>query len=253
MSNLYADGWRQGSVVECELEATHLTIDAIDDGVNPITQTYSSWMVCTQDCDLHNAELEANEPLIELRPILSDERLRDWGVRNRHFVVAPGRCIDANAVRCLVTPSLLGSLALGRKDGLNEERRRFFKTWLGLRYDRPAVPEQLIPLARQIAARCSDRSGRDISSRVHDVLMQFDPSQTPVRFVLFGIVDKSDDKSEVRSWLADVGNRIDAKLGIMSDAIVETRSDTPLQVVEESYSADLSQLTWSRRKPEASS
>ena len=250
MSNLYADGWRQGSVANHELPATHFTIDG--DDLREIRQTVSSWMVCTQDCDLSKADLDADEPLIELRPILPEERFIDWGIRSRHFKVAEGRCLDANAPRCLVTPSFLHNVASSREGVLDEQRRRFLKTWLGFRYDRPAVPEHLLPLALEVADRCSKRSGRQVSDKVHDILMQFDDSQEPVRVVLFGVVNASEDIEEVRVWLAEVGHRIDEERGVLSDVMVATRSDTPLQVVEESYSADVSQLTWSRRKPESS-
>ena len=247
MSDLYTDGWRQGSVVDCDLSASYFTAD--DGGASPVTQSFSRWIVCTQDCDLHNANLDAVDPLIELRPVVPEERPTDWGIRGRWLKIAEGYRIDANAPRCLVTPALLGSLTSGRVNMLDEERRDYLRAWLGRRYDRPAVPESLVGLAKHIAEKCSDARGRQVGDRVHDILMQFDDGHSPVRVILFGVVYDSDDIDEVRIWLSDVGTRIDTELGVLFDVRVGTRAGTPLGLVEHSYSADVSQLTWSRRKP----
>ena len=180
---------------------------------------------------------------------MPEERPTDWGVRGRRFKIAEDLCIDANAPRCLVTPALLGGMASGREDMLDDKRRDFFRVWLGRRYDRPAVPEHLIALARNVAEKCSDARGRQVGDRVHDILMQFDDGHSPVRVILFGVVYDSDDIDEVRIWLSDVGTRMDTELGVLFDVRVGAHADTPLELVENSYSADVSQLTWSRRKP----
>lgn len=247
MSDLYTDGWRQGGVVGGELSVSYFA--TADDGDHLVTQSFSRWIVCTQDCDLHNANVDTEDPLIELRPVLPADRPMDWGIKGRYFKITDDSWIDANAPRCLVTPAFLNRMASSREEVLDEKRRRYFKAWLGRRYGRPAVPESLVPLAREIAVKCSDRRGRDVSDKVHDVLMQFNEDADPVRVVLFGVVYESDDIDEVRVWLSDVATRIDTDLGVVFDVRVANRANTPLGLVEDSYSADLSQLTWSRRKP----
>ena len=158
-----------------------------------------------------------------------------------------GAYVDADAPRCVVTPPLLSTRRSGREAALNDDTRSSaFKTWLGLRYDRPAVPEHLVDLAREIARRCSGGRGRAIGEQVHDVLMQFDDGAQPVQVALFGVIADDADPQAVRVWLAEVATRINSDLGVVATIEVGTRAQTPLELVETSYAADLSQLTWAR-------
>ena len=244
MSDLHSEGWRQGSIVSGELIATHLT--STEGRIHEVSQSFDRWVVCTQDCDLRSSKADSQQPMIELRPVLDEEPPSDLGIRSRRFLLNQGAFVDADAPRCVVTPALLGAMRPGRETALDEARSTAFKTWLGLRYDRPAVPEHLVDLAREVARRCSGGRGRAISAQVHDVLMQFDDSVKPVRVALFGVIANSGDAEAVRVWLADVARRINADLGIVAAIDVGTRAQTSLELVETSYAADLSQLTWSR-------
>ena len=247
MSDLHTEGWRQGSIVSCELTAAHLT--SVEGRVQQVSQPYGRWVVCTQDCDLRSSSTDAHRPNIELRPVLDEDPPSDWGIRSRRFLLAEDAYVDAYAPRCVVTPALLSTLGSGRETGLDDDRSRAFKTWLGLRYDRPAVPEHLVDLAREVARRCSGGRGRAISEQVHDVLMQFDDSSQPAQVALFGVIAKDADPGPVRVWLADVATRINSNLGVVAAIDVGTRAETSLELVETSYAADLSQLTWTRDRP----
>ncbi len=247
MSDLHTEGWRQGSIVSCELTATHLT--SSEGRIQEVSQSYGCWVVCTQDCDLRSASTDSHRPMIELRPVLHEDPLSDWGIRSRRFLLYEGAYVDADAPRCAVTPALLSTMRPGRAAALNEARSRALKTWLGLRYDRPAVPEHLVELAREVARRCSGGSGRTISEQVHDVLMQFDDSAQPVHVALFGVIADDASPEAVRVWLADVATRINSDLGVVTVIDVGTRAQTSLELLETSYAADLSQLTWSRNRP----
>ena len=247
MSDLHTEGWRQGSVVSFELTTSHLT--TVEGRIQKVMQAYSRWVVCTQDCDLRSASIDSHHPLIELRPVLAENPPSDWGIRSRRFLLGEGAYVDADTPRCVVTPALLSTLRSDREALLDETRSRAFKTWLGLRYDRPAVPEHLVDLARDIARRCSGGRGRAIGEQVHDVLMQFDDGVQPVRVALFGVIADDADAEAVRVWLADVATRINSDLGVVAAIEVGTRAQTPLELVETSYAADLSQLTWSRNRP----
>ena len=79
--------------------------------------------------------------------------------------------------------------------------------------------------------------------------MQFDDSAQPVQVALFGVIADSADAEAVRVWLADVATRINSDLGVAAAIEVGTRAQTPLELVETSYAADLSQLTWGRNRP----
>ena len=247
MSDLHTEGWRQGSIVSCELTTTHLI--STEGRIQEVSQSYGRWVVCTQDCDLRSSSTDSQRPMIELRPVLEKDPPSDWGIRSRRFLLDQGAYVDADVPRCVVTPALLSAMRPGREATLDEVRSRAFKTWLGLRYDRPAVPEHLVDLSREIARRCSGGRGRAISEQVHDVLMQFDDSVQPVRVALFGIVADSANAEAVRAWLADVATRINSDLGVVAAVDVGTRAQTSLELVETSYAADLSQLTWRRTGP----
>lgn len=244
MSDLHTEGWRQGSLVSAELTATYLTSAA--GRIQESSQSYGRWVVCTQDCDLRSSRIDSHQPTIELRPVLEEDPPSDWGIRSRRFLLGEGAYVDADAPRCIVTPALLSAMRSGRKEALAEARSRAFKTWLGLRYDRPAVPEHLVDVAREIARRCSGGRGRAVSEQVHDVLMQFDDGVQPVRVALFGVIADDADAVAVREWLAGVATRINSGLGVVAHIQVATRAQTPLELVETSYAADLSQLTWGR-------
>ncbi|MCY4369374.1 MAG: hypothetical protein OXF41_08115, partial [bacterium] len=71
----------------------------------------------------------------------------------------------------------------------------------------------------------------------------------PVRVALFGVVADDAAPEAVRAWLADVATRINLDLGVVAAIEVGTRAQTPLELVETSYAADLSQLTWGRNRP----
>ncbi len=242
MSDLHTEGWRQGSIVVFELTASHLTY--LDERIQEISTSFNRWVVCTQDCDLRSSRIDADEPLIELRPILCDNPPSDWGIRSRRFLLDKEAYVDAYAPRCFVTPALLHTTNSEREATLDDARTTAFKTWLGLRYDRPAVPEHLVDLAREVAKRCSGGHGRAISEDVHDVLMQFADDTQPAQVALFGVINDNSDPEDVRRWLSDAATRINSDLGVIAAIDVGTRSQTSLELLETSYSADLSQLTW---------
>ncbi len=247
MSDLHTEGWRQGSIVVRKLTASYLK--TLDGRIEEVSTSYSRWVVCTQDCDLRSSRIDSNVPLVELRPVLDADPPSDWGIRSRRFLLAEGAYVDADAPRCFVTPALLNMTSPERDSALDDARTRAFKTWLGLRYDRPAVPEHLADLAREIAKRCSGGRGQAISKDVHDVLMQFEEDTQPARVALFGVIEDETDPEAVRLWLADVATRVNTTLGVVASIDVGTRSQTSLELLETSYSADLSQLTWRSNRP----
>lgn len=208
-----------------------------------------TWIVCTQDCDLANADSGSVEDVIELRPVLNDSPPQDWGIRSRRFLLQPGAFIHANSPRVSITPAKLAELTILRGNELSESRVRALKTWLGRRYDRPAVPEHLVPIAREVAKRCESKEGRPTAHKIHDVLMQFDDMPDPPRMALFAVIADDADRNAILEWLANVAFKIDTKLGVVAHIDIGTRAQTSLLLIETSYSADLSQLTWGEQEP----
>jgi hypothetical protein len=129
-------------------------------------------------------------------------------------------------------------------------RKRAFTIWLGKRYDRPAVPPHLMSLARQIAVVVTARRNRPRGAPVRDVLMQFDEAANPTRFSLYAIVENDADEDGVRSWLSEVALEIPSDLGVADRIEVAAASGISLQLVEDSYSADVSQVTWRPNNPD---
>jgi hypothetical protein len=128
-------------------------------------------------------------------------------------------------------------------------RKLGYTTWLGKRYDRPAVPPELLPLAKKIAEVVRAKRNRAVGARVRDILMQFGTADGQRRFSLFAVLDSAQDETEVRVWLSGIALQIPTELGIVDQIEAATARGTSLELVETAYSADLSQLTWRPNAP----
>ena len=245
--SLYDAGWRQGTLAGGRF--TGQWVDANSDGSDqPCQEEFLRGVVCTQDCDLNSAPADSNEHRIEVRPIHSADPPGNWGIRSRVLRLNDRDHVIADGPRAFVTPAFLTTNAA--QEGLIDPgRATALKTWLGLRYDRPALPEHLVTAAREVARRCSTKGGRVTAEHVHDVLMQFNDDKSPPWIALYAIVTDDADQAEVRRWLADAASRVDTSLGVIAKIEVATRNQTSLELVETSYAADLSQLTWNGADP----
>ncbi len=90
----------------------------------------------------------------ELRPVLerSDGDKLD-GLRSRSVLVREGLVLRAESPKLTLTARALNTFKERREDDLPAERRVEIKFWLGLRYDRPAIPERFVPLGNQLKAK----------------------------------------------------------------------------------------------------
>jgi hypothetical protein len=192
--------------------------------------THGLWVVATQDCDLDRADTGDPDPGIELRPLFTRDPPPDWGIRSARLRLTDHEHAEANAPRLTISPQVLTTIlesGAARRE-VEFARRQAFTTWLGLRYDRPAVPDHLVPLARRISTEVARNAHRTITARVRDVLMQFDEDGDPVRYSLFAVLNGPDDEGDVRAWLARIA----------------------FSTIESSYSADVSLVTWRRDRPD---
>lgn len=127
----------------------------------------------------------------------------------------------------------------------SENRRLAFTTWLGLRYDnRPAVPDDLVDLAKKIAQEVNRSSRRPTGLLVRDVLMVLDNSTSPHQFSLYAVIEDPDDEEQVRTWLADIARAVPTELGVPLQLFAATAAGISIEVLETSYAADVSRLTW---------
>jgi hypothetical protein len=251
MASLYASGWRQGSIVEFDLP-----LDAVVVGTSRQPErslgSHDLWAVATQDCDLDRADTGDADPGIELRPLFARDPPTDWGIRSAKLRLTDHEYADANAPSLTVSPQVLTTIlesGAARRE-VEFSRRQAFTTWLGLRYDRPAVPDHLVPLARRISTEVARNKHRTITARVRDVLIQFDDGGDTVRYSLFAVLDNPADQDEVRAWLARIAQAVPTELGVADQIEAASADGIAFSTIETSYAADVSLVTWRRDQPD---
>lgn len=172
-----------------------------------------------------------------------------WGIRSRKLRISNDEYVDASDPHSHTTARLLAGSDPGDATALSDGRALAFKTWLGLRYDRPAVPENLVPLAREISRHADNRRSDAICERLHDVLMQFVEVGEDVQFALVAVITNPEDRDQARRWLAEIAADVSPDLGVAAQLVALTRDELSLQVLENSYAADTSAITWKGEIP----
>lgn len=243
--SLYELGWRQGTVIGTPLPSFSIAADS-EGNAETRKDVHDTWLVATQDCNLARAKERTNSATIELRQVLDESPPDTWGIRARKFLLDEerGHYLLDDKPTTYVSPRYLARLDSGTLVyRLPETRVPALKTWLGNRYDRPAVPEDLIPLAKEIAQAIHD-GDRLLARSVRDVYMNFDTSGPETIYSLYAITTDDADSTAVREWLADATTRIDSTLGVPLELMAGNASEVSFDLVESSYCADLSQITW---------
>jgi hypothetical protein len=250
MASLYARGWRQGSILVAEFPHDTVVLDKNGRHCRR-NDVHERWAVASQNCDLDLADETDAEPTIELRPVYTEDPPSDWGIRSARCRLTEVEYVVSASPRAVVAPNVLAALldvGAERRD-IAPERALAFTTWLGKRYDRPAVPTNVLPLARRIAEEVQRQRNRAVGQRVRDVLMQFDEAADPPRFSLFAVLHNADDEDDVRAWLAGIAQAVPAELGIADELEAATAERISLHLIETSYAADVTQLTWRPNQP----
>ena len=80
--------------------------------------------------------------------------------------------------------------------------------------------------------------------------MQVDDTCEPTRFSLFAILVNQEDEDTVREWLSAIAQEIPLSLGIPDQIEAATAEGISFQLIETSYAADVTQLTWRPNDPE---
>lgn len=252
MASLYNEGWRQGTVFRAQLSLDSLVLDGSGKPIRNSTD-HDLWVVATQDCDLVLAETDQNFACIEIRPVFTENPPQVWGLRSRKLRITNQYYVESSSPRSIISPAALQvSLSTGGFcEAISEGRRMAFKIWLGLRYDRPAVPDHLSTLAKSIGNALT-RSQNPVSDSVRDVLMEFDDSEEPFKYSIFAIIEDQVSRDSVKAWLAEMTWRIPVELGVPKRVEVETADMFSIALLENSYSADVTQLTWRGSSPDPS-
>lgn len=188
-----------------------------------------------------------NGPVVELRQVHVSDPPNHEGIHARKFLLSADSghyLVDDKpsafvSPRFICDPSLASALYL-----LGDSRVLALKTWLGKRYDRPAVPDELIPVARAIAEAVKSSGENGLADQVRDVYMQFADIDGTVKFSLFAVTTDGADVVKIREWLAGCALEVSVDLGVPSEIEALTASQISYATIETSYCADLSQLTW---------
>ena len=245
--SLYDRGWRQGTILQSSLEVVSLCDQGAS--LNGVAETYDRWVVASQDCDLASSEPNSSLPSVELRPVGTGRPEADWGIRSRILRLSDDAYVEANSPRLGISPRVLSGLEAARENSIGVSRAQAFKTWLGLRYDRPAVPPQHVELAVAIATAIRRTRTAELSAVTHDVLMQF-ADEAPPRYVLVAVVSDDADPGPIVEWLTTAALQVPPEIGVLAEApSALTKRNVSLQFLEDSYAADLSAITWAKQEP----
>lgn len=190
MGTLYQAGWRQGTILEALLPNDSVILDVTSRSYKRVQDERSIWIVGSQDCDLNACVDTDAVPTIELRPVFDDSPPPDWGIRSRRFRVTDSEYIQSDSPRPMVSAALLTELVSrgAQRRQIADARRTHLTTWLGLRYDRPAVPESLFDLAKRIGELARDRPKPELVNQVRDVLVTYDEGPSPPRYSLYAVL-----------------------------------------------------------------
>lgn len=245
-NDLHSDGWRQGSIIAATLTAHKFTFDGTD--LTDTITTHDTWVLCSQDCDLHATDKNNTVRCFELRPLRPREKVHIEGIRSRIMLVTDTHIVESDGPKVHVTAQALTALRDKRLDPPADERRRQFKTWLGLRYDRPAVPTEWLELCKRIQSLVEKT--RPASLGFRDVLVNFVDNAPTVDVRIFVVLRRSSDRDLAMDWLAtlvgllaDEGIRVD-------DHQAEDSTQTSLAVIESYYGLYSTELSATAIDPE---
>ena len=79
--------------------------------------------------------------------------------------------------------------------------------------------------------------------------MELDDSTEPPRFSLIAVLDNPADEGAVREWLADIAKAVPTALGVANRIEAAPATQISLHLIENSYPADVTQLTWRPNDP----
>lgn len=248
MPSLYDDGWRQGVILRARLQTYGIVLAGRDQPQIDV-RDHELWIVVSQDCDLDGMNVDLDVDSVELRPVFDEEPPPTLGIRSRKLLLVRGQpyYLQADSRRAMISPASLLAIRRGepdcRQEWLDDARLTALKTWLGKRYDRPAVPPEFVPLARAIARAVNDNRQNIAVDDVREIFAQFGEGN-PVTVSLFAMIEDNGDGHAVAAWLGDVARAIPADLGIVDAIEVGTAAEISFSVVENSFSVDASDVTW---------
>jgi hypothetical protein len=201
---LYEEGWKQGSLIHAPLDVHYL--DEHEGVVVDKVARFELWLLATQDCDLSQTSSTNTTRQFELRPLFDrgrDETLD--GIRTRSVAVSDTLVLRADSPKLMLTARSLNTFKDRRDDELSTERRVQIKTWLGLRYDRAAIPVRFESLGQLLKKLFVLERPVRFEEVIRDVLVYFE-TEREVRLIVI-VSDRHEGRIyEVTDWIDDVAS-----------------------------------------------
>jgi len=219
------------------------------------TVDHDEWAIVAQDCDLAWNSVAGSDSLVELRPVYREDPPDSWGIRSGKFRLSDdGAYLVDHQATVKVEPDVVRNAEHACAD--EHEPARRLKTWLGLRYDRPAIPQEYVTLADDLAQRLKKKSHRQAEDKVRDILATFATApDDAVEFTLVAVVPHHRAHldptllDDTRTWLATIALSVPQRLGLATDVEARTDEQVSLGYVESSYSLDVSTVSWPNAQP----
>ncbi|WP_433164680.1 hypothetical protein [Kribbella sp. CA-247076] len=214
-------------------------------------------MIATQDCELAWTDADRDDYCIEVRPVFHEDPPDMWGIRSQRILLTQVQYLDSQSPRMMLSPRLIAaSKDLLHKLCLMPSAARAVKTWLGLRYDRPAVPGIFVDLHMALRSQVTKKSRRKLGFYVRDVMVRYAKNgEGLVTFELFAVLPRSDTpegaaaavvRDKIEEWLADIAKSIPVSLGVASQVLAVPADRASIAFLEEAYAVDASDVSWPR-------
>jgi hypothetical protein len=129
-----------------------------------------------------------------------------------------------------------------REGWLDQNDLAALKTWLGRRYNRPAVPDEFVSLMRRIAKEI-ESCPKEVLDHVRSLHAAIDAGEPP-RFSLYALTDGQVNGDEVQGMLAEAMLEVPQDLGILIAVESHTAETMTLDKIEFTYEVDASDITW---------
>jgi hypothetical protein len=241
--SLHDEGWRQGSLIRESLDVHFIGVK--DDGtLGDFTSTHDLWMLVTQDCDLAQTKITNSTRQFELRPVYArtgDDRAEGW--RARSVLVKESLVLRADSPKLTLSIPALQALKPKREDDVEEAQRVDIKIWLGLRYDRPAIPTQFVPLGEMLYAKIIGELPERFVGVVRDAWVYFDEDSSIKLFLILGDA-QPDREQDVLDWLDDdVIPSLSDQGVIVRERQAATSRGTSLWILQTYYGLDKTDLS----------
>ena len=242
-----------------EVELPHHSLDVDPDGrPKSVSDVHGVWLVASQDCELAWIDAAREECCVEIRPVFSENPPAEWGIRSSRLLVTESLYLDAQSPRPMASPRLLSELS----DSvhvlcLTPDAARAVKTWLGRRYDRPAVPGRYVELHKLLQGQITRKSRKHLAWHVRDVMVRYDSTEAGLTtFELVAVLPRSSSSAgseasaiveSIEEWLAEVALAIPQHVGIASKVLAQPADGVSIAFLEDAYAIDASDVSWPRK------